>query len=449
MRYGLDFGTSNSSIAVLRDGRTELIPIEPSVGTDDSAVLSSVLYIEREGGTLVGQAAVDEFVARNVGREVVKTRLNTGEIISTVYGDEWVQFDVDRDMPGRFFQSLKSYLAEKHYEGTDVFGTFYTLEELIAAILRAMKERADAYVGRDVRDVVLGRPVRFSNDPAADRLAQERLEQAAKLAGFEGVTFVYEPVGAAMAYEAGLEQPETALTFDFGGGTLDFSVMRLGRGAGDRSDNVLATGGVLIGGNTLDEDIMERRLMRYFGYDVTWRSRPGKELPMPRYVFEGLRAWYTIPQLQERDILAFLRQVRRSCSDERKIKALECLVRKNYGWDLFQAVEDVKCLLSEQWLARLDFQREVIRIREFLARLDFEHIIAPRLTEIDRRLDEVVSASGLATEDIDVVLCTGGSSLIPAVERLLERKFGRGKVKRQAVFTSVVSGLAVAAGRLS
>src|ERR671935_233247 len=148
LRYGLDFGTSNSAIAIAENGAARLLPIDPLA--PNPAVAPSVLFIAREGDTEIGAEAIKVFVERNAGREIVKQRVNTGKIVHTVYGDEWVQFDADMAQPGRFFQSLKSFLRDEAFEGTNVFGQFYTLEELIALFLRALKARADATVGQAI-----------------------------------------------------------------------------------------------------------------------------------------------------------------------------------------------------------------------------------------------------------------------------------------------------------
>ena len=447
LRYGLDFGTSNSSIALADGGRVRLLPIDPSA--PDPSVAPTVLFIARGGGISIGHEAVREFVARNAGREIVRKRVNTGKIISTHYGDEFVQFDADVDAPGRFFQSLKSFLRDSSFDGTKVFDRSYTLEELIAAFLTVVKARADAAAGRDVRAVSMGRPVHFSDDGTRDDAAQARLLRAAQLAGFADVRFMYEPIGAALEYEAGLAREELAIVFDFGGGTLDFSVIRLGparRAHADRRADILAVGGVVIGGNTLDEDIMERRLLEYFGSRIAARTLSGNTVSYPQWLLGLLRSWHTIQLLNERGTTKFLREFRAIAKYNRdEVDALLCLVQRNYGWELFEEIERVKIALSARTDAELQFVREAIRIREPLSRRSFERLIAPRLNAIEEALNRTLADAQVEPEDIDVVLRTGGSSQIPAVQAMLERKFGAAKVYKQDVFTSIVSGLALAA----
>ena len=446
LTYGFDFGTSNSAVALAEQGVARLLPIDPAGATPNIA--PSVLFIGREGSAFIGSEAIAEFVGRNAGREIARTRVNSGKIVSTYYGDEWVQFDADVEMPGRFFQSLKSFLRDESFEGTNIFGKFYTLEELIATFLRVVKQRADSAAGAPVDTVVMGRPVHFSDDASKDAGAQARLLAAAKMAGFADVRLMFEPIGAALEYESTLQREELAFVFDFGGGTLDFSVIRLGphrARSADRSADILSVGGVVIGGNTLDEDIMERRLLEYFGSRAGSHTLSGNTITYPQWLLGLLRSWHSIQLLNERGTVRFLKEFRvtaRHHHDE--IDALLCLVQKNYGWLLFEEIERAKIELSAETQSEITFLREAIRIREPLSRRSFERIITPRLSAIEEALDHTLADAGVEPEQIEVVLRTGGSSLIPVVQSMLERRFGSAKVKKQEVFTSIASGLALA-----
>ncbi|HEY5903003.1 MAG TPA: Hsp70 family protein [Anaerolineales bacterium] len=444
--YGLDFGTSNSSIAVQQHGYVRALPVDPSAA--NPAVVSSVLFIDQAGGSFIGSEAVRLFVEKNTGRKIVRKRVSSGKLIDTVFGTEMVQFEADVDLPGRFFQAIKSSLANELFEGTDVFGSFRTIEELTAGILRQLKTRADGILGKDVEAVVMGRPVHFSDDPKQDALAQARLEQAARLAGFKDIRFLYEPIGAALAYEEELRREETAFVFDFGGGTLDFSAIRLGPERirrPDRLQDILAVGGLALGGNTFDEEIMESQLMKYFGADYSGATMTGVAIHLPYWIQAQLRSWYTIPLLNERDTLRFINELKHAATRGKgSLQALLTLVEKNYGWSLFEEIERAKIALSSEHQADITFHREDIEIDEFLTRRRFESIIAGHLHSISEGIDETLQLAGLAPGDVDVVIRTGGSSLIPAVQGLLETKFGADKVNRQDVFTSVVKGLALA-----
>ncbi len=444
--YGLDFGTTNSSIAIAQEGSIRVLPVDPAAS--NPAVVSSVLYVDQAGTASIGAQAIRQFVRENRGREIVRRLVGSGKTIETVFGTENVQFDVDVNMPGRLFQAIKHALPNEVFEGTDVFGRFWTVEELAAEVLRQMKSRADAILGRDIRSVVMGRPVHFSPDPKEDALAHKRLKEAARMAGFTQVRFLYEPVGAALAYEHGLEHEEIAFVFDFGGGTLDFTVIRLGPGhipQPDRIGDVLSVGGLVIGGNTFDEEIMEKQLMKYFGARYAGATMTGVEIHLPYWIQAHLRSWYTIPLLNERETLRFLKELRVAATrGSREIEALITLATKNYAWDLFEEIEKAKLALSDDTQATISFHMDNIDIEEALTRARFEAIIAVHLDSISARVDDTLRAAGLRPQDVDVVLPTGGSSLIPAVQRLLDDKFGSQKVRHQDVYTSVVKGLALA-----
>lgn len=453
MLYGLDFGTSNSAISLLRDGtnQVEVLPVDPSQSRPE--IMSTLIYIRRDGATTVGRSASEAYYKDNVGREVIKQRFDTGDTVKSYIDGmgevtEKVVVEIDINQPGRFFQAIKSFLAEDEYAGTEIWGKFTTVEELVALYLRTMKVRADEYVGEAVDGVVLGRPVYFSTGGVGDEIAQERLKAAAEMAGFKEVHFQYEPVAAALHYEMELsEREEYVLVFDFGGGTLDTTIVRVGgphKHRGNRRDDILATNGRVIGGNTLDEEIMEHKLFKYFGEDSRWSEQ---KLHLPHYIFGMLRRWYTIPNLQSGRFYSFLDDVSRLSAGRKQIKALECLIRKNYGYSLFQEIERAKVALSDERDTRISFFQEVIAIDEYLSRINFETIIAGHLRKIETCIDETLSAAGLESNQIGAVLRTGGSSYIPAVQRMLQRKFGRQSLRFQDAFSNVASGLGVAAAQ--
>jgi hypothetical chaperone protein len=449
MLYGLDFGTSNSSVSLMRDGKVQTLPLENEQVRPD--IINTLIYIGKDGKSLIGKEAREAYYRDNVGREVVKTLVNTGETFKSwvsVMGEvtESLVIEVDVNQPGRFFQSIKSFLSDQDYGGTDVWGKFMTMEELVALYLSELKRRADSYSGQEIDGVVLGRPVYFSSDGEGNQLAQERLRKAAEMAGFKEVHFQYEPVAAALHYELEQAQSEEyVLVFDFGGGTLDTTIVRVGpqrQHEGERRDDILATSGRVIGGNTLDEEIMERKLFKYFGENARWSEQ---QLRLPNYIFGMLRRWYTIPNLQTRRVYSFLDDISRISEGRKQIKALECLIRKNYGYSLFQEIERAKLALSGEWETRISFFYEAIAIDEHLSRLNFESIILGHLRQIEKCIDETLEEAGLKPEQINAVLRTGGSSNIPLVQKMLKEKFGFRAMRYQDAFSNVASGLGVAA----
>jgi len=220
MRYGLDFGTSNSAISLFEDERVRVLPVDP--GQARPEIMNTLVYIRRDGQISIGRAASEAYYRDNVGREAVKQRITTDQTFKSYFAstgeiEEQIVIEVDINQPGRFFQAIKSFLPEDGYGGTEVWGKFMTLEQLVALYLGEMKRRADEYLGREIDSVVLGRPVFFSPDGSGDDLAEERLRRAAELAGFREIHFQYEPVAAALHYEQELAGPEEyVLVFDFG-----------------------------------------------------------------------------------------------------------------------------------------------------------------------------------------------------------------------------------------
>ena len=443
LALGFDFGTSNSALAVVdgegggTGGRPRVLRLDTA--RPNSTLIPTLIYIEREGAVHYGYGAIEAFVRLETGREIVRKQVATTREIDTVFGKELVRVDVDVSRPGRFFQALKSFLADRSYGGTNVFGRPYTLEDLVALFLGEMRARAQEQLGRSIDRVTVGRPVHYAeNDPAADALARERMVTALAAAGFEEVSFVEEPIAAGLHYASTLDRPQTVLVFDFGGGTLDITVMRVGGG----TRQVLATGGIPLGGNTLDEDVMEGRLLKYFGEDLSWGEQG---LPMPRHILDSLRRWYTIPMLNDLRIMSFLQGLGRETASKRQVRALIALIRGNHGWPLFQEIERAKIGLSNRERETIAFFAEAIAISEPLGRREFEALIGGRVRQAARCVDGVLAAAGLEAGQIDAVLRTGGSSGIPRFQRMLAEKFGAEKLRFQDAFVSVATGLALSA----
>ena len=437
---GFDFGTTNSAIAVVLAGETEprLIPLD--LAQTESPLVPTALYFRPDGEVHIGRDAVETYVRLEADHTIRRERRATGAEIETAFGTERVLTEVDVNQPGRFFQSIKRSLADSSFRGTEIFGRAFTLEDLVATFAREMRDRAEAMLGRDVTRAVVGRPVHWSNREAGDELALRRMETALRQAGFTDFTFMEEPIAAGLGLEATLPRARTVLVFDFGGGTLDVTIMRIG----GEERAVLATAGVPIGGDTLDEDVMDRRLLRYFGEQLRWGPQ---QLPMPQHILDTARRWYTIPELNEPSTLRFLRDLERERkpSVRRPVRALLSLARGNHGWSLFREIERAKIGLSAREQERLRYVADAIAIDEPLSRTEFEGLIERRVRQSARCIDEALASAGLDASRIDLVMHTGGSSLIPRFRRLLAETFGPDKLTGQDAFTSVASGLALAA----
>ncbi len=440
MIVGMDFGTTNSGMAVY-DGRSvNILPLDPA--NSNPRVARTALYITNEQQIYIGRDALNRYWAQNVGRPVKTKKVWIGEI--EIRGADMhyvtdVYVYVDVFSPGRLLLSIKTSLRDSDYPGTIIGQHYYSLENLIALYLNITKTRAEQHLGRPLHQVVLGRPVRFATDPEKDRLAQIRLLQAAFQAGYETVYLQREPIAAAYSYEASIESPQNVLVFDFGGGTLDLTVMRLG----DRTQQrVLATGGIPVAGDVFDQKLVRAKLPRHFGEGSYFGPRH-KALTIPSWIYDAFSSWQTILELQTAENKAMLRDIAQTAQRRYQIQALESLVSSNYGLQMFDIVEQAKRTLSDKRGSTITLEGPGFKVQEFVTRSEFETIIRAEIQAIDAHIDETMAASGLKSEQIDAVIRTGGSSQVPAFDEMLQRKFGPEKVRRVDTFSSVTAGLGI------
>ncbi|MBU0570148.1 Hsp70 family protein [Patescibacteria group bacterium] len=346
--------------------------------------------------------------------------------------------EVEINLGGRLFQSLKTALASSVVNSFNLFGKEYLLEELIGKFLGELKTKADKVVGQNVKQLVLGRPVHFIGEN--DELAEKRLHKAATLAGFEKIVFELEPVGAAWDwFSKNSLKRQKILVFDFGGGTLDFTIVSF------PEKIVLANGGLPIGGDLFNSEIFDTRLSAYFGRGATFSD---KNLNFPPSIFQQLKNWHAISMLKTRKFMNTIDSLSYKCSDETALKALKSLLFDSLGFMLYQDIDWLKKQLSYKDMERLEFRVKDIDINEIISRADFEKMINMYLEQIEKGIDLVLLEAGIGKEKIGLVVTTGGSSLIPIVRILLEQKFGEEKIKSMQAFTSVAYGLALRAGEL-
>jgi hypothetical chaperone protein len=433
LKVGLDFGTSNSAIAAVENDRVRIFETKEGQPTQPSSI-----FIRIDGYISVGNQAIRDF--QNPEQHV----------------DEF-----------HFIPSIKPGLPIEYYDGnvlrskkTIVNGRFLTryfpIQELGGSLIADLKNRAEEASGKKAEGVVLGRPVYFSEDKKEDKLAQDRLETAAREAGFQEVHFVLEPVAAALYYEKyhSTQDPHKVFVFDFGGGTLDVSVLNFDRDqleqgefrASELSDTVLGTNGVDLGGTDLDKDVFEDKFLRYFGSDVTYDK---KGLPMPAHVHHDITEWHLLEHEGKRSTYSFLRQIANDpyCSDRDAAQRLVTLVEDQQVYSVLRSVEAAKIRLSSTEKTHIEHDYENIQIDEPISTKEFEAIIRPRLKSIQSCMDDCLRSAQVSPEDIDVVLKVGGSSNNLFVDEMLRRTFP-GQIRGTDVFTSVVSGLAVAADDL-
>ena len=408
--YAIDFGTSNSLLAAAsRDQLFDPAPLDPDAS--DPTVLRSILCFPDAGGVFVGAEALRRFI--------------------------------DHGAEARLLRSIKHHLGSRSFRGTILRGRLVSAEELIAALLRQMRERADAFFGTEVRRALLGRPVHFDGED--DAFAEARLRKAAEIAGFEEVRFLPEPVAAARAFGAAAHREELALIGDFGGGTSDFTVLRIGPRALERAD-VLAVGGVAVAGDRLDASLMRAQVARHFGADVQYRVPFGKNvMRMPQGIVQLLCSPAHLSILQRRDVATFLADVRRwslSEDDRRRMDQLTSLVDDTQGFQLFEAIERAKRELSAKARAEIVYSHPGIEVREPVTRAGFEQASQREVDAILECLEETVRAAGVGFEDIGVVCCTGGTAKVPRLAAEIQRRLPAARLEQFKGFHSVVEGLA-------
>ena len=442
VKVGLDFGTSNSGVAVSYGNQVQLLPIDPKNVMPE--VVKTILYVTREYQHFIGQEAIQLYYQHNINRVRRFEKRWAGAIrviASEVDYMHDVFVDVDIFKPGRLLQYLKTLLRKgagaADISGTQMFDRYYTVTDLVQAYLRELKIRAEKVLQDDISGVTLGRPVKFSENPVLDQQAQENLRLAALGAGFKQVDFELEPVAAALLYERSLREPQNVLIFDFGGGTLDIAIMRLGK-TGDR--HIYASGGVDIAGTDFDRAIIEKRLLHHFGQ--------GKIQYMPdlQELIETVPDWIALPELSTPVIRNKLDKAIQAGIAPVQLKTLEALIFDDLAFSFYNQVESAKIALSEQGATVIQLKSPDLDLWELYTRAQFEEDIREYREQIEAVLLDTLGDSGLKPGQIDAVVKTGGSSNIPVFTDMLARIFGREKVKQSDAFSSVTAGLAIRAG---
>ncbi len=413
MYVGIDFGTTNSAIGIADErGEVRLIPLPvPGAAAGDLAGTQThwrtVLFFEPGGAVSAGAPAIARY-------------LETG-------GE------------GRLVQSIKSHLASASFKTTHIMGRRFGLEDMIAAYLRQLRLASPVDLGSRA---VVGRPVKFwgADDAEDDARAIDRMRAALGKAGFDEVVFEFEPVGAAARYAARLERDELIVVADFGGGTTDFSVIRVGPG---HPGEVLANGGIGVSGDAFDARVIDAVVAPAMGKGSRYTDEMGDQAPVPTWLYGHLRRWHYLSFLKEASTLKLLDRVTRGALAPEAIERLVRVVDEDLGLVLHRAVEGAKVRLSHADEARVAL--ETIDLDLPVARAGFDAWIEPDLEAIDGVLEDVLARAGVTAPQIDRVFATGGSSLVPAVRARLAGRFGADRLVGGEELTSVAWGLAARA----
>ncbi|PAX07117.1 Hsp70 family protein [Sphingomonas lenta] len=412
---GLDFGTTNTVVA-LGDGAggSELVEFADGTG----AVFRSALCFWEEERAWNG-------IACEAGPWAI---------------DEYLQSPLD----SRFVQSFKTVAASASFERALIFGKPYRFEDFGRLFLQRLVRHAGGALDERPRRVVVGRPVEWAGARPDPELARRRYDLMLGEFGVE-LHYVYEPLGAAYSYASRLSEPATVLVADFGGGTTDFSVVRVGEPGATRRCEPLASAGVGIAGDRFDRRIVDRLVLPMLGKGGRYRSM-GKVLEIPGGWFAEFADWSRLALMRNRRTLDELRRLQRDALDPEPIGRMIALIEHEQGFPLYDAVGRVKRALSAEDRAEFRFEGGGVAIAAEVRREEFEGWIAEDLARIEAALERALAAAAVGPEGIDRVFLTGGTSLVPAVRALFERRFGGERIAAGGELTSIAHGLALIGG---
>ncbi|MBI1213129.1 MAG: Hsp70 family protein [Alphaproteobacteria bacterium] len=408
---GFDFGTSNSAIGIVGGNGARLAPVE-----GDATMLPSAVFFDfnDHDKPFYGRSAIDSYTAGN---------------------------------DGRLMRSLKTILSTSLInERTALSKRSILLTDVIAMFTRHMRSCAEEALGAPIEAVVHGRPVRFvEGDDAADRLAEDTLRAVAQKAGYSDISFVYEPIAAATQYEQSATREEIVLVADIGGGTSDFSIVRIGperRGAEDRRGDILANTGVRVGGTDFDRNLSMNAVMPLLGLGS---ELVDKSLPMPRSTYADLAWWPTINLTYTSKALREANEVHRLAVEPQKTARLLTVLNKHLGHRIAFAVEGGKIALTDAERTAIALAFVEAGLEAPATRDEFEEAIERELMRLRISVWDCLALADLQDTDIDTVFMTGGSSLVPAVEAVVAQELTNASVRRGDDFLSVAMGLTLEA----
>jgi hypothetical chaperone protein len=342
----------------------------------------------------------------------------------------------------RFIQSFKTFAASASFNSTQVFRQRYRFEDLLAAFLRTLVRHGGDRFGFDAPTIMVGRPVRFAGGNPDEALAMQRYQAAFERLGAAHARYVYEPVGAAFSFARGLDRDATVLVADFGGGTSDFSVMRFARQGGVLRAEPLGHAGIGIAGDSFDYRIVDHVVAPRLGKGSLYRSFD-KVLPIPNHYYSSLARWHQLAMMKSSGDLRELRQLARTALKPGPLEDLITIVDLDLGFSLYRAVSDAKVALSARDKVDFRFDAGGIDIRSTITRKNFEAWIADDIVRLGATIDKVLDEAGIAAHEVEKVFLTGGTSFVPAVQRLFTERFGEERLTSADQFESIAFGLAL------
>ncbi|MCX7124708.1 MAG: Hsp70 family protein [Gammaproteobacteria bacterium] len=410
---GLDFGTSNSTIGIVKNKTCQLVSLE-----NDKAAIRSALFCDME-------------------------------LKKWVFGQQGINHYLE-GVPGRLMMSLKSVLGTSLMkEKTVIFDETISYTDILVHFLKNIKTQAENKLEQELTQVVLGRPVRFhDHDDNKDKLAQDTLEKIARDLGFTEISFQFEPIAAALSYETQIQKEQLALIIDMGGGTSDFTVIRLHPNAQkcDRSEDVLANCGVHIAGTDFDKKLSMRSIMPLLGLGSLMKGS-SSDIDFPSSYYHELTTWHLLTGLYDPKTISHIRELRSVAYKKELIERLIDVLQKRAGHKILNMVEMTKQKLSDSIESLLDLSFVENNLSVCISRNTFNEAISADLEKIINTIKETVIKAGVNFNEIDAIFYTGGSTKIPLIRDKINQLFPQAEVVQGDVFGSVGLGLTIDAKR--
>jgi hypothetical chaperone protein len=418
LTLGIDFGTTNTVAALSRANGETLV----------------VSFDAPSGATTAFRSTLGFQLHQSRGGQPPERVVTAGPWAIEAY--------VEDPLETRFIQSFKSFAASAAFTETMIDNRRYRFEDLLSAFLFRLR----GHGGEELSDlpvrVVVGRPVTFAGNAPDERLALSRYEAGFARLGFTDIRYAYEPVGAAFFFARTLKSDATVLVADFGGGTSDFSVVRFERSEGRLTSKAMSHSGVGVAGDAFDYRIIDHLVSPELGKGGLYQAFD-KQLPIPQRYYTAFARWDQLALLRASRDMRDIRALARTALERDKIERLIEVLDDNHGYALYQAVSALKIALSRDEEAAFSFVAGSVKIEKPVTREAFEGWIAPELAAIEAAVEEAISRSGVSADAIDRVFLTGGTSFVPAVRSIFQRRFGMEKIETGGEFESIASGLAL------
>ena len=410
--YGIDFGTTNSVLSIFDRSTKQIV---------ETISVPSILYFP------INQSSEDD--------------------LNYLIGEKAIESYLVENMKGRFMKSIKQILPVSSFVNTRIGNNLYSASDLVSFILIDLKKAADKIIGYTCETAIIGRPVFFDDlNKGKDDLAQKRLLEAVEIAGFTSIRFQFEPISAAFAYEKTIKKKERVLVADLGGGTTDFTLIELDPTKStsiNRREDILATGGIYIGGDNFDSSFMWEKGTPYFGRGVQYESMPGKMVDLPTSFFQNICSWKEMNFFNGQKVKNSLNQYFIYTKRNPIFKNLITLIDNNLGFSVFKEIEKVKIQLTENESTNFEFSKLDIKIKEAISKEVYAEIIQDDVNSIERYLNKFLKSNAIDSSQIDSLFLTGGTSLVPSVKQIFEQKFPTTPIHSGDNFISVANGLAL------